>query len=52
MFGGQLKRDIASLRGMGLVAEMGTDSMEVLNTLERIAVAGEADSSLLCHSAG
>jgi hypothetical protein len=32
------------LQGMELVAKM-----EVLNTLERIAVAGHQDSSLLCH---
>jgi uncharacterized coiled-coil DUF342 family protein len=38
------------LRGMELVAKMEKDSMSVLNALERIAVAGEADSSLLCHS--
>jgi predicted nucleic acid-binding Zn-ribbon protein len=39
-----------ALRGMELVAKMETDSMEVLSALERIAVAGEGDSSLLCHS--
>jgi hypothetical protein len=38
------------LRGMGMVAKMETDSMEVLSALERIAVAGEGDSSLLCQS--
>ena len=38
------------LRGMELVAKMEADSMEVLSALERIAVAGEGDSSLLCHS--
>ncbi len=40
------------LRGMELVAKMETDSMAVLAALERIAVAGEGDSSLLCHSPG
>jgi predicted nucleic acid-binding Zn-ribbon protein len=39
-----------ALRGMELVAKMETDSMEVLSALERIAAAGEGDSSLLCHS--
>ncbi|MBI5889494.1 MAG: CZB domain-containing protein [Nitrosomonadales bacterium] len=39
------------LRGMELVAKMEADSMEVLGALERIAVAGEGDASLLCHSA-
>lgn len=39
-----------ALRGMGLVSKMETDSMDVLSALERIAVAGEGDSSLLCHS--
>ncbi len=39
-----------SLRGMKLVAEMEADSMEVLNALERIAVAGERDSNSLCKS--
>nr|WP_223293841.1 CZB domain-containing protein [Sideroxydans lithotrophicus] len=38
------------MRGMELVARMETGSMEVLNALERIAVAGEKDSSLLCSS--
>ncbi|BCK86675.1 hypothetical protein MIZ01_0441 [Sideroxyarcus emersonii] len=40
-----------ALRGMELVARMEADSMEVLGGLERIAVAGERDSDLLCHSA-
>ena len=40
------------LRGMDLVAKMETDSMEVLSALERIAVAGEGDNSLLCHAPG
>jgi hypothetical protein len=38
------------LQGMELVAKMEADSMEVLNALERIAVAGHNDSNLLCHS--
>jgi hypothetical protein len=38
------------LRGMELVAKMEAESMEVLAALERIAVAGEGDSGLLCHS--
>jgi hypothetical protein len=38
------------LQGMELVAKMEADSMEVLSALERIAVAGHNDSSLLCHS--
>ncbi len=38
------------LRGMELVAKMETDSMAVLAALERIAVAGEHDNSLLCAS--
>jgi predicted nucleic acid-binding Zn-ribbon protein len=38
------------MRGMELVSKMEAESMEVLNALERIAVAGEGDSSLLCHS--
>jgi len=38
------------LRGIELVGKMEADSMEVLAALERIAVAGEGDSSLLCHS--
>ncbi len=40
------------LRGMELVAKMEAASMEVLANLERIATAGEGDSSLLCHSPG
>ncbi len=38
------------LRGMGLVSKMEADSMAVLSALERIAIAGEADNSLLCAS--
>jgi len=38
------------LRGIELIGKMEADSMEVLAALERIAVAGEGDSSLLCHS--
>ncbi len=38
------------LRGMERVVNMEEDSMAVLSALERIAVAGEGDSSLLCHS--
>ena len=40
-----------AMRGMALVAKMETDSMDVLAALERIAVAGEGDNSLLCHPA-
>jgi hypothetical protein len=40
------------LRGMDLVKKLEDASMEVLSGLERIAVAGEGDSSLLCHSPG
>ncbi len=40
------------LRGMELVAKMEADSMAVLASLERIAIAGEGDNSLLCHSPG
>jgi len=40
------------LRGMDLVAKMESDSMAVLAALERIAVAGEGDNSLLCHAPG
>jgi hypothetical protein len=39
-------------RGMELIAKMEADSMAVLGALERIAVAGEGDNSLLCHSPG
>ncbi|HCI14825.1 MAG TPA: chemotaxis protein [Gallionellaceae bacterium] len=39
------------LRGMALVAKLEASSLEVLSALERIAVAGEGDSSLLCHTA-
>ncbi|MGC2164765.1 MAG: methyl-accepting chemotaxis protein [Gallionella sp.] len=41
-----------ALGGMRLVANMEASSMEVLASLERIACAGEGDSSLLCHSPG
>jgi len=37
------------LRGMESVKKLETASMEVLAGLERIAVAGEGDPSLLCH---
>lgn len=40
------------MRGMELVKKLEAASMEVLAGLERIAVAGEHDSSLLCHSPG
>jgi hypothetical protein len=40
-----------SLRGMELVGKMEAESMVVLAALERIAVAGEGDNSLLCHPA-
>jgi len=39
-----------SPHGVELIGQMEADSMEVLAALERIAVAGEGDSSLLCHS--
>jgi hypothetical protein len=39
-----------SLRGMEFVAKMEADSMAVLAALERIAMAGEGDNALLCHS--
>lgn len=39
-----------ALRGIGLIAQLEADSMNVLSALERVAVAGEGDSSLLCHS--
>ncbi len=39
-----------ALRGMDLVRKLEAASMDVLSGLERIAVAGEGDSSLLCHS--
>jgi outer membrane murein-binding lipoprotein Lpp len=39
-----------ALRGMELVARMESDSMAVLAALERIAVAGEGDNSLLCYT--
>jgi len=38
------------LRGIELIGKLEADSMEVLAALERIAVAGENDSSVLCHS--
>jgi predicted nucleic acid-binding Zn-ribbon protein len=38
------------LRGMTLVGKMESDSMAVLSALERIAIAGEGDNSLLCAS--
>ena len=41
-----------ALRGMELVAKMEADSMAVLAALERVAVAGEGDNSLLCHTPG
>ncbi len=40
-----------AMGGMENVRKMEAASMEVLAGLERIAVAGESDSSLLCHSA-
>jgi len=43
-------RNGEALRGIDLVGKLESDSMEVLAALERIAVAGEGDSSLLCHS--
>jgi hypothetical protein len=41
-----------SLQGLELVAQMESASMTVLASLERLAVAGEGDNSLLCHSPG
>jgi hypothetical protein len=38
------------LGGIELVGKLEADSMEVLSALERIAVAGKGDSSLLCHT--
>ena len=43
-------RNGEALRGIELVGKLEADSMEVLAALERIAVAGENDSNLLCHS--
>ena len=40
-----------ALAGMDFVAKMEANSMDVLASLERIANAGEKDSSLLCHTA-
>ena len=39
-----------ALKGMELVARMEAESMEVLASLEKIAIAGEGDNSLLCHA--
>jgi len=39
------------MNGMALVAKLEASSLEVLSGLERIAKAGEGDTSLLCHSA-
>ncbi len=41
-----------AMRGMEFVAKLEAASMEVLSGLERIARAGEGDSSLLCHAPG
>jgi len=41
-----------ALRGMEWVAKLEQASMEVLSGLERVAVAGESDTSLLCNSPG
>jgi len=41
-----------ALRGMEWVAKLEQASMEVLSGLERVAVAGESDTSLLCSSPG
>ncbi len=38
------------VRGFSAIDEMEKASMEVLSNLERIALSGESDSSLLCHS--
>jgi hypothetical protein len=37
-------------KGVEWLAKLESSSMEVLNALDRIAVAGETDSSLLCHA--
>ena len=39
-----------AMRGMELIAKLEAASMEVISGLERIAIASENDSSLLCHS--
>ncbi|MDD5613325.1 MAG: methyl-accepting chemotaxis protein, partial [Gallionella sp.] len=39
-----------ALRGLDSIRKMETASMEVLAHLERMAVAGESDPSLMCHS--
>lgn len=36
--------------GLDMMAKFEAESMAVLNALDRIAQAGETDSSLLCHS--
>ncbi len=41
-----------ALTGMEWVSKLESASMEVLSGLERIAVAGEGDTSLLCHAPG
>jgi hypothetical protein len=43
-------RSGSALRGMELVEKMEAASMEVLAGLERLASAGEGDSSVLCHT--
>ncbi|HCI14440.1 MAG: chemotaxis protein [Gallionellales bacterium GWA2_60_142] len=43
-------RSGSALRGMELVEKMEVASMEVLAGLERLASAGEGDSSVLCHT--
>jgi hypothetical protein len=37
-------------QGLALLAKTESASMEVLRSLDRIALAGENDVSLLCHS--
>lgn len=50
------RRAVAAFRegdvqaGLEMMARFESESMEVLNALDRIAKAGENDSSLLCHS--
>lgn len=39
-----------ALHGMALVSKLEAASMEVLSGLERLAIAGEGDNSLLCQS--
>ena len=42
----------ATSQAVEMLARLESSSMDVLNELDRIAAAGETDSSLLCHSPG